>query len=65
MRIFAFKADEDLAKLLDSLPNRSEFIRLAVLARFGLTCPTCNGSGQAVPAPGPRVARKPKGFGKK
>src|SRR5436305_9151141 len=44
-QIVAFKVDEDLADFLDKLPNKSEFIRRAILAQFGMTCPLCVGSG--------------------
>ena len=43
--IVAFKVDADLAEFLDRLPNKSEFIRRAILAQFNLTCPLCTGSG--------------------
>jgi hypothetical protein len=45
-RTVAVKIDEDLATFLDRLPNKSEFIRQAILAQFGTTCPLCTGSGQ-------------------
>ena len=44
-KIVAFKVEEDLADFLDNLPNKSDFIRKAVLAQFGMTCPLCTGSG--------------------
>lgn len=44
-QIVAFKVEEDLADFLDKLPNKSEFIRKAILAQFGMTCPLCTGSG--------------------
>jgi hypothetical protein len=44
-RIVAFKVEEGLAEFLDKLPNKSEFIRRAVLAQFGMNCPLCTGSG--------------------
>lgn len=43
--IVAFKVEKDLAEFLDKLPNKSEFIRKAILAQFGMTCPLCVGSG--------------------
>lgn len=48
-QIVAFKVDADLADFLDRLPNKSEFIRKAILAQFNMTCPLCTGSG-VVPA---------------
>ena len=44
-QIVAFKVEQDLAEFLDKLPNKSEFIRKAILAQFGMTCPLCTGSG--------------------
>lgn len=43
--IVAFKVEDELAQFLDNLPNKSEFIRKAILAQFGMTCPLCVGSG--------------------
>ncbi len=44
-KIVAFKVEEELAQFLDKLPNKSDFIRKAVLAQFGMNCPLCTGSG--------------------
>jgi hypothetical protein len=44
-KIVAFKVESDLADFLDNLPNKSDFIRKAILAQFGMTCPLCTGSG--------------------
>ena len=44
-QIVAFKVEEELAEFLDKLPNKSEFIRKAILAQFGMNCPLCVGSG--------------------
>lgn len=46
MATVAFKVEADLAELLNQLPNRSEFIRKAITAQLGLTCPLCNGKAQ-------------------
>ena len=43
--IVAFKVEEELAKFLNDLPNKSDFIRKAILAQFGMTCPLCTGTG--------------------
>jgi hypothetical protein len=43
--IVAFKVEDDLAEFLNKLPNKSEFIRKAILAQFGMTCPLCTGGG--------------------
>src|SRR5438874_4462431 len=44
-QIVAFKVEEELAKFLDALPNKSEFIRKAILAQFAMNCPLCTGTG--------------------
>ncbi len=43
--IVAFKVEEELADFLNNLPNKSEFIRRAIVAQCGMTCPLCTGSG--------------------
>src|SRR5208283_5566117 len=43
--IVAFKVEEDLAEFLNKLPNKSDFIRKAIIAQFGMACPLCSGSG--------------------
>jgi hypothetical protein len=43
--IVAFKVEEDLAVFLNKLPNKSDFIRKAIIAQFGMSCPLCSGSG--------------------
>ncbi len=43
--IVAFKVESDLAEFLNQLPNKSEFIRRAIIAQFGMGCPLCLGSG--------------------
>lgn len=47
--IITFKADESLLHALDGIPNRSEFIRAAVLAALGNICPLCQGNGILTP----------------
>ncbi|HLX65052.1 MAG TPA: hypothetical protein VKX17_27525 [Planctomycetota bacterium] len=44
-RIVTFKAEEDLAAFLDSMPNKSDFIRKALLAALMEPCPVCHGKG--------------------
>lgn len=44
-RLVAFKVEDALADLLDRLPNKSDFIRRAVLTQLGGTCPLCFGAG--------------------
>ena len=43
--IISFKAEKELAELLKCLPNRSEFIRNALISALGITCPICQGKG--------------------
>jgi hypothetical protein len=43
--VVAFKVEEELAHLLDQLPNKSAFIRKAIVSQLGMACPLCNGSG--------------------
>ncbi len=43
--IITFKVDEELLERLKSLPNRSEFIRRAVLNAIDNVCPLCQGAG--------------------
>jgi len=47
--IITFKVDEDLREIMKDIPNRSEFIRQAILAAAGGVCPLCNGSGILTP----------------
>ena len=47
--IITFKVDESLAEMIKHLPNRSEFIRTAVLNALDNTCPLCNGTGLLSP----------------
>lgn len=48
-RIFTFKTDEQLARQLDQITNKSEFIRKAILAALEHDCPLCHGSGLLTP----------------
>ncbi|MBN2255090.1 MAG: CopG family transcriptional regulator [Deltaproteobacteria bacterium] len=43
--IITFKVDESLHAIIKDIPNRSEFIRSAIIEALGSTCPLCNGSG--------------------
>jgi hypothetical protein len=47
--IVTFKADESLLEVLRSLPNRSAFIRSAVLQALDHLCPLCQGTGILTP----------------
>ncbi len=48
--IITFKVDASLAQAMRAIPNRSAFIRTAVLAALENTCPLCHGSGMLSPA---------------
>ena len=43
--VVAFKVEKELADLLNKLPNKSAFIRNAIAAQLGVTCPLCRGKG--------------------
>ena len=50
--IITFKVDESLLEAMKGIPNRSSFIRSAVLAALDSTCPLCLGTG--ILSPGQR-----------
>ena len=43
--VVSFRVDQHLAEVLNSLPDKSAFIRDAILRRFYTTCPFCQGRG--------------------
>ena len=43
--VVAFKVEQELADLLNKLPNKSAFIRKAIAAQLGVACPLCRGKG--------------------
>src|SRR5258708_23222806 len=43
--VVAFKVEQELADLLDKLPSKSAFIRKAIAAQLGASCPLCRGKG--------------------
>jgi len=43
--IITFKADHSLLEAMRGIPNRSEFIRNAILTSLDSACPICNGTG--------------------
>ena len=43
--IITFKVDDELLEAIRDVPNRSEFIRSAILGALGSVCPLCNGAG--------------------
>lgn len=47
--IITFKADHALSEAMAGIPNRSEFIRSAVLAALENACPLCRGTGVLTP----------------
>lgn len=44
--VVTLRVPRDLARLLDQLPNRSDFIRTAIEAQLDVVCPCCSGSGR-------------------
>jgi hypothetical protein len=56
--LVALKIDAETAAALDTVPNKSEFIREALRARLDDVCPLCSGSGRrpgaGLPQPGRR-----------
>jgi hypothetical protein len=44
-RVVTFKVEEDVAAFLDGMPNKSDFIRKALLSALLEPCPVCNGKG--------------------
>lgn len=48
--IVTFKVDESLLEALKGIPNRSHFIRSALLAALDSTCPLCMGTGILTPS---------------
>jgi hypothetical protein len=47
--IITFKVDETLRSAMRGIPNRSEFIRAAILAALDSVCPLCDGTGILTP----------------
>jgi hypothetical protein len=47
--IITFKVDESLSMAMAGIPNRSEFIRSAILAALDSSCPLCRGTGILTP----------------
>jgi len=44
--VVTFRVDRHLAEALDRLPDKSAFIRDALLQSFHATCPACGGEGR-------------------
>ncbi|HHT49836.1 MAG TPA: CopG family transcriptional regulator [Firmicutes bacterium] len=47
--VITFKVDEALSAALAGIPNRSEFIRTAILTALKAACPLCRGTGILTP----------------
>ena len=47
--LVTFKVDEDLLEVIKDIPNRSEFIRAAIMTALESVCPLCNGTGLLTP----------------
>lgn len=47
--VITFKADASLLGVLSRIPNRSEFIRTAILQALDSSCPLCSGAGVLTP----------------
>jgi len=43
--VISFKADQGLIEAMQAIPNRSEFIRQAILQALDNVCPLCQGTG--------------------
>ena len=47
--IISFKVDSSLLEAMKGIPNRSEFIRSAILLALENVCPLCRGTGILTP----------------
>jgi hypothetical protein len=47
--VITFKAGASLAQAIRRMPNRSEFIRAAILSAMDHACPLCQGTGILTP----------------
>jgi len=43
--VVAFKVEEELAAILNKLPNKSAFIRKAIVSQLSMACPLCKARG--------------------
>lgn len=48
-QIITFKSDAALVEAMEGIPNRSEFIRAAIIAALDGPCPLCHGTGVLSP----------------
>ena len=47
--VITFKVNEDMYDVIKDIPNRSEFIRTAIMMALENICPLCNGTGILTP----------------
>ena len=47
--IITFKVNESLLEAMKGIPNRSEFIRTAIMNALDSVCPVCKGTGILTP----------------
>lgn len=47
--VISFKVEPSLGKLINRIPNKSQFIRQSVLSALQNTCPLCQGTGALSP----------------
>lgn len=47
--VISCKVDQSLADTLKNMPNKSDFIRAAILAALDNVCPLCRGTGILTP----------------
>ena len=44
-KVITFKVDPEIEELLDKIPNKSDFIRNAIVKAMDCVCPVCSGTG--------------------
>lgn len=47
--VITFKVEASLVEAMQGIPNRSDFIRRAILSALENTCPLCSGTGVLTP----------------
>jgi hypothetical protein len=47
--LITLKVEPELAEIVNRMPNKSEFIRKAILSTLRNTCPLCQGTGVLTP----------------
>ena len=48
--VVTFKADRELVHAMEGVPNRSAFIRQAIMTALDARCPVCVGAGVLTPS---------------